>query len=99
MMSRVDILFDTGLPKDRDARHTDAMTSRTSAARPVFPSSPFQTNATAPPLEKFAVDDMVTHDRHGVGRVVGVRGDNEVHVDFGSAVRRISLPNPKVTRL
>jgi len=74
------------------------MTSRTPAARPVLPSSPFQP-VSAPPIEKFAIDDMLTHDRHGLGRVVGIRGDNEVHVDFGSAVRRISLPNPKVTRL
>lgn len=74
------------------------MTSRTPAMRPVLPSSPFQPT-TPPPVEKFAVDDLLTHDRHGLGRVVGLRGDNEVHVDFGSAVRRISLPNPKVTRL
>ncbi|MBB5787070.1 hypothetical protein [Jiangella mangrovi] len=74
------------------------MTSRTPAARPVFPSSPFRPIAPAP-LEKFSVDDLLTHDRHGLGRVVSVPGEHEVHVDFGTAVRRIALPNPKVTRL
>ncbi|TDE10133.1 hypothetical protein E1269_12505 [Jiangella asiatica] len=74
------------------------MTSRTPAARPVLPSSPFRP-IVPPPIEKFAVDDLLTHDRHGLGRVVSVPGENEVHVDFGTAVRRIALPNPKVTRL
>jgi hypothetical protein len=42
---------------------------------------------------------MLTHDRHGLGRVVAVGPENKVHVDFGSGTQTISLPNPKVTRL
>ncbi|MFW6203763.1 MAG: hypothetical protein ACOC96_02240 [Actinomycetota bacterium] len=54
---------------------------------------------TAPNVEKFDVDDRITHDRHGVGRVIRVESDSVVHVAFGHEVRRITLPNPKVTRL
>jgi hypothetical protein len=75
------------------------MTPRTQARRPVLPASPFQPPAPPPPPEPFAINDLLTHDRHGLGRVVGLAGDRELHVDFGSAVRRISLPNPKITRL
>lgn len=92
------MLFTRGLHNPLSSRQTVLMTSRTPAARPVLPSSPFQPIAP-PPVEKFDVNDLLTHDRHGLGRVVGVPRENEVHVDFGNAVRRISLPNPKVTRL
>jgi len=52
-----------------------------------------------PAFDKFEVDDRLTHDRHGLGRVVLLESDSVVHVAFGSEVRRIALPNPKVTRL
>ncbi len=74
------------------------MSARTTARRPVLPASPFK-DVTAPNVEKFDVDDRITHDRHGVGRVVRVESDSVVHVAFGHEVRRITLPNPKVTRL
>ncbi|HEU0042682.1 MAG TPA: hypothetical protein VFQ15_10050 [Jiangellaceae bacterium] len=75
------------------------MSLRPQARRPVLAASPFQAPAPPPPPEPFALNDMLTHDRHGLGKVVGKIGDYEIHVDFGSAVRRISLPNAKVTRL
>lgn len=74
------------------------MNSRSTARRPYLPASPFKDN-TPPPIELFAVDDMLTHDRHGLGRVVGLGNGNQVHVDFGSEVRTIVLPSTKVTRL
>lgn len=73
------------------------MNSRSVAKRPDLPASPFKAPA-APPVERFAVDDLLTHDRHGLGRVVGL-GANQVHVDFGSEVRTIQLPSAKITRL
>lgn len=73
------------------------MSARSSVRRPL-PTSPFQ-NLAAPPSQIFEVDDRVTHDRHGLGRVVRLESDSVVHVAFGPHVRRISLPNPKVTRL
>ncbi len=67
-------------------------------ARRPLPASPFQAS-TQQPVEKFNIDDRITHDRHGLGRVVLLESDSVVHVAFGSEVRRIALPNPKVTRL
>jgi hypothetical protein len=73
------------------------MSARSSVRRPL-PTSPFKESST-PAVEKFSLDDRVTHDRHGLGRVVRLESDTVVHVAFGSLVRRIALPNPKVTRL
>lgn len=73
------------------------MNSRSVARRPSLPASPF-TAPVAPEIEQFSVNDLLTHDRHGMGRVVGL-GTNQVHVDFGSEVRTIHLPSSKVTRL
>ncbi len=50
-------------------------------------------------MEEYAVGDRVTHDRHGMGLVTGVQGDVAVYVDFGSGVRRLSRPTPKLHAL
>lgn len=73
------------------------MSVRTSNRRPL-PTSPFKETAS-PAVEAFSINDRVTHDRHGLGRVVLLESESVVHVAFGSQVRRITLPNPKVTRL
>ncbi len=66
--------------------------------RPV-PGSPFNKPAAAPePVEEFAVQDLVTHDRYGLGRVVALEADT-VLVDFGNVKYRISAPYVKLTRL
>jgi hypothetical protein len=51
--------------------------------------------------EHFTVGQRVTHDRHGLGTVVGVEdGDIAVLVDFGGdGVQRITLPNGKISKL
>lgn len=65
-----------------------------------LPSSPFNKNlADQPPAEVYAVDDMVTHDRYGLGTVVSTEGEHAVVVNFGVDTRRIAIPNPKLTRL
>lgn len=75
------------------------MSSRTPAQRRVIPGSPFSHEPDPEPQVRFAVDDQVCHDRHGLGRVIETTGDHEVIVNFGSSVRRIAVPNPKLTKL
>jgi hypothetical protein len=75
-----------------------SMTQRT-ARRPVLPASPFNVLREAKPVERLAVDDRLTHDRHGLGRVIGVESESILLVDFGSTIRRVTYPNTKVTRL
>ncbi len=43
--------------------------------------------------------DQVTHDKYGLGRVVGVEGESAVLVDFGSHQLRIKTPCAKLMRL
>jgi hypothetical protein len=50
-------------------------------------------------VERLVVDDRLTHDRHGLGRVIGIESESVVLVDFGSTIRRVTYPNAKVTRL
>lgn len=68
------------------------------AVRRHLPGSPFQAPAPAPPAETFAVCDQVTHDKYGLGVILGVEED-AVLVDFRPAQRRIPLPCTKLTKL
>jgi hypothetical protein len=70
------------------------------ATRRVLPGSPF--NASPPavsPADRLTLHDLVTHDRYGLGKVVRVEGEFAVLVDFGSGVRRVTVPSPKLTKL
>lgn len=49
-------------------------------------------------IEIFTVGDRVTHDTHGLGRIVG-REDAAVAVDFGSHRVRVTSPFAKLTKL
>jgi hypothetical protein len=62
--------------------------------------SPFDA-LPAPALadEQYSVQDRVTHDRYGLGRVTVVEDDTTVVVDFGSRLMRIRLPCPRMTKL
>jgi DNA helicase-2/ATP-dependent DNA helicase PcrA len=73
------------------------MKTRSAAQRRHLASSPFQ-NQPAPAIELFAVGDRVTHDKYGLGRVVGEE-DAAVIVDFGSDRVRIASPFTKLTKL
>jgi hypothetical protein len=76
------------------------MSSRAAGGRRAIPNSPFSTPEPAgEPAETFEVGDQVCHDRHGLGRVIEATGTTEVVADFGSTVRRISLPSAKLTKL
>jgi hypothetical protein len=68
------------------------------AARRRLPGSPFDAPAPARPAETFAVHDQVTHDKYGLGVILGVE-DDAVLVDFRSHQRRIALPCVKLSKL
>lgn len=51
-------------------------------------------------MEIFEVDDRVTHDSQGLGRVIAVEDDNvAVLVQFGPQRMRVASPYSKLTKL
>ncbi|WP_347586668.1 hypothetical protein [Acrocarpospora sp. B8E8] len=64
-----------------------------------LPTSPFKRPRPAPPAERFSVNDQVTHDRYGLGVVIGVEDEIAVLVDFGSQQERITTPFHKLYKL
>ncbi|GAB2699344.1 CarD family transcriptional regulator [Thalassiella azotivora] len=76
------------------------MNRRTPAPRRELAASPFaaQRRAAAASAQRFEVDDRVTHDRHGMGRVVSVDEECCV-VAFRSDTRRIVLPTSRLHKL
>ena len=81
-------------------RILEPMSNRPAATRRVLPGSPFKAPVARVP-EHFTVGERVTHDRHGMGKVIGVEdGDVAVLVNFGVAgIQRITLPNNKISKL
>jgi hypothetical protein len=75
------------------------MKSSRAATRRFLPTSPFNAPPAAPPADQFAVQDQVTHDKYGLGRVIGVEDDTALVIDFGSGQERILTPCAKLTRL
>jgi len=76
------------------------MSPSPAGTRRVLLGSPFNVApAVVPPAVHFAIDDQVSHDRYGLGRVVGTQGDAVLLVDFGSGVRRVAVPDAKLTKL
>ena len=69
------------------------------ATRRFLPTSPFNAPPAAPPVGQFAVQDQVTHDKYGLGRVVSVEDDTILIVDFGSLRVRVMTPCAKLTKL
>jgi hypothetical protein len=69
------------------------------ATRRFLPASPFNNLPAEPPIEVFAVDDMVTHDKYGLGRVLRVEDDTALVIAFGSRQVRILSPYAKLTKL
>ncbi len=68
-------------------------------ARPLLPTSPFGAPPLTRPAEQFAVQDQVTHDKYGLGRVVTVEEDTILIIDFGSLRVRVTTPCAKLTKL
>jgi hypothetical protein len=69
------------------------------AARRHLPTSPFGAPPLALPAEQFAVQDQVTHDKYGLGRVTSIEDDTVLIIDFGSRRVRITTPCAKLTKL
>ena len=62
-------------------------------------TSPFNAPTAAPPAIQFVVQDQVTHDKYGLGRVIGMEDDTALVIDFGSRQVRILTPFAELTRL
>ncbi|GAA1646147.1 hypothetical protein [Georgenia ruanii] len=73
-----------------------------SGKRPHLANSPFNAarEAAAAQAAPIAVGEQVSHDRHGLGRVVALDGPASVIVDFGKGERRrVALNSPRLERL
>jgi hypothetical protein len=75
------------------------MVNRGSTGRRYLPSSPFKPPPEAPPVERYELQDLVTHDKYGLGRVILVEGDIAVVVDFAPRKVRITRPFARMTKL
>jgi transcription elongation factor GreA-like protein len=51
------------------------------------------------PVETFAVGDLVTHDKYGLGNVIGVEDETVILVDFATHRLRLPLPCAKLIKL
>ncbi len=74
------------------------MKAARAATRRPLPTSPFKPPPPEPPAEQFAVQDQVTHDKYGLGRVTSVEDDALV-IDFGTQHVRITTPCAKLSKL
>jgi hypothetical protein len=86
------------LPLGREGRMMVVMKAPRAAARRYLPGSPFNAPALVRPAQTFAVHDQVTHDKYGLGVILGVE-DHAVLVDFRPDQRRIPLPCTKLSKL
>jgi hypothetical protein len=67
-------------------------------ARRHLPNSPFKPDVV-PTVETFVLDERVSHDKYGLGRVVSVEGEQAVVVDFGESRVRLFTPFDKLNKL
>jgi hypothetical protein len=87
----------SGWPPDGLWRTLEAMTTSPGAARRRLSSSPFQPDPE-PVVEVYAVDDLVSHDSYGLGRVTTTDAGG-VTVDFSTHTIRITTPFKKMAKL
>ena len=81
-------------------RILEEMKPERAASRRFLSESPFNKEPVAqPPAEQYAVQDRVTHDRYGLGRVILVGDDNSLIVDFGPRRVWIQIPCAKLTKV
>ena len=66
--------------------------------RRYLPTSPFKPPPEEPPAEQYELDDLVTHDKFGLGRVILVES-GAVVVDFTNRKMRIATPFARMTKL
>jgi hypothetical protein len=75
------------------------MKPRSAASRRHLSASPFKVQPVIPLAEQFAVRDRVSHDTHGLGRIVAIEGETVVVVAFANEHVRLSAPFQKLVRL
>ena len=73
------------------------MATSSASARPRPSGSPFAPHAE-PTVERFVVHNRVSHDKYGLGRVVGVDAGGAT-VDFGTSTVRITTPFRRMTKI
>jgi len=73
--------------------------SRAPATRRYLPGSPFNVPVVEGPVETYALRDLVTHDKYGLGCVLGIEDETAILVDFGTHRMRIQLPCAKLMKL
>lgn len=86
-----------GARPPRRRGHTRRVTTSSRPQRRPLGTSPFAP-AAEPPIEHFEVDDRVSHQAHGLGRVVGTESA-AVTVNFGTRTLRIVSPFHKLEKL
>jgi hypothetical protein len=69
----------------------------TTRARRHLASSPFRPEPEEP-IETFELNDLVSHDSYGMGRVIQIE-TAAVLVDFGPQTVRVTSPFRKMSRL
>jgi hypothetical protein len=77
----------------------NAMNRYRAMPRRQLAGSPFNVPEIVVPVEQYAVDDKVTHDRYGMGTVISVEEGIALLIDFGSHKQRIAVPCAKLTKL
>jgi hypothetical protein len=88
-----------GTSSRRYGAYLNMMKPAHAATRRFLPTSPFKPPPPPPPAEQFAVQDRVTHDKYGLGRVISVEDDTTLVIDFGTQQIRITTPCAKLTKL
>lgn len=80
-------------------RILEAMNSYRAFTRRPLPGSPFAKTAVAPIEERYSVNDKVTHDKYGLGTIIGVEDGVGVVVDFRSHKQHLRTPCSKLAKL
>jgi hypothetical protein len=76
------------------------MRSRRTGTTRTLPESPFNQPPTVAIVASYAMGDRVSHDRYGLGTVVGTENGNAaVLVNFGPKVLTVALPTTKMVKL
>jgi len=75
------------------------MSQRPTPVRRILPTSPFD-RSPAVDSTVYELGDWVSHDRHGLGKVVGGEPGVNVIADFrGGNVVRVALPSTMLSKL
>jgi hypothetical protein len=80
-------------------RILEVMKPTRAAPRRQLPGSPFNVTLPPPVVEEYDVRDQVSHDKYGLGVVIGVEGETALLIDFGTHKARITIPCAKLEKL